>query len=133
MRDELVAHLRERYPLILAELSATGGPDADAPRSPLATRGFECGDGWGDVIEALCCALQAATRNGSPQVIAFQVKEKFGTLRFYADGADQRQAGAIQMAELLSGMICEVCGNRGTLHRRASGWLRTRCEDHLEN
>lgn len=132
MRDDLVAHLHERYPLIFAELSASGAPDADAPRSPLAARGFECGDGWFDLIEALCHTLQAETGNGSSQVVAFQIKEKFGALLFYADGANARQAGAIQMAELLSGRICDVCGNRGKLRRRASGWVSTRCEDHLE-
>jgi hypothetical protein len=133
MRDELVAHLCERYPLIFADLAASGTPHANGPRSPLAARGFECGDGWFDLIEALCCALQAETRNGSPQVVAFQVKEKFGALRFYARGADERQAGARLMAELLSGRICEVCGNRGGLRRRDSGWMSTRCEDHLES
>ena len=59
-----------------------------------------------------------------------QVKEKFGTLRFYVDGADEFVHGAIWLAESLSGTICEECGKPGT--QRSGGWVRTLCDEHEE-
>ena len=46
--------------------------------------GFSCGDGWYLLIDRLCSSLQWDTdTNKYPQVVATQVKEKYGTLRFY--------------------------------------------------
>ena len=61
---------------------------------------------------------------------AQQVKEKFGTLRFYTTVANERQDAAIAFAESLSGHICEVCGDRG--RRRSTGWIQTLCNTHYE-
>lgn len=63
-----------------------------------------------------------------PQVVAVQVKEKFGTLRFYVDGGDDYTDGVIAMAEALSGRTCEECGAPGTTN--SGGWLSTRCSLH---
>jgi hypothetical protein len=60
--------------------------------------------------------------------VARQVKEKFGTLRFYVSNATEEQYSAIQFAEYQSKMICEVCGARGTVGGR--GWISTRCIKH---
>ena len=62
------------------------------------------------------------------QVIAQQIKEKFGTLRFYISGGDRYIYGAIQMADSMSEHICEECGNPGK--RRNGSWIRTLCDDH---
>lgn len=59
------------------------------------------------------------------QVVAAQVKEKFGGLRFYVDNADDYANGAIALAETLSYTICELCGNPGTL---SGNWLRCLCD-----
>ena len=59
-----------------------------------------------------------------------QVKEKFGTLRFYVNSADDVTRALIDMAESLSTITCEVCGNRGTM--RKGGWLRVLCNQHAE-
>lgn len=42
-----------------------------------------CGDGWKRLIACLCCDLQHITDLTGVQVIADDVKEKFGGLRFY--------------------------------------------------
>jgi len=64
------------------------------------------------------------------QVVADQVKEKFGTLRFYYTGGDEYVAGLVAMAESMSGVTCEMCG---TLGKRQSGrWIKTLCEQHLK-
>ena len=39
-----------------------------------------------------------------PQLVATQVKEKFGTLRFYYDGGDDEISGMVRMAEAMSGV-----------------------------
>ena len=62
------------------------------------------------------------------QVVATQVKEKFGTLRFYYCGGDNYIRGLVDMAENMSGVMCEVCGSPGW--RRRGSWFRTLCEEH---
>jgi len=63
-----------------------------------------------------------------PQLVADQVKEKFGTLRFYYHGGDEYCRSIISFAESLSSRICEVCGRTDELvatHGR--NWVRTTC------
>jgi len=133
MSPELAAKLRGDYPLIFAVMPPLESEDADVPvlPSPFAIWGFECGDGWCGLLDALCLSLQhATTKYGSPQVIASQVKEKFGGLRFYTCGHDAYQDGMIELAAAMSVRICEVCGNRGRIVR--NGWIKTRCVEHEE-
>ena len=102
--------------------------------------GFECGDGWYRIIDALCASMQNyydsnhewQLKHGTPleQPVASQVKEKFGTLRFYYDGGNDYTEGMTQLAETLSGTTCEVCGNPGEL--RGGTWLKTRCDAHTD-
>lgn len=92
--------------------------------------GFDVGDGWYHLIYTLCEELQRETGQGAPQVVALQVKEKFGGLRFYADGANARQVAMIDFAEAVSLRICETCGGPGELGQSHSGWYRTRCALH---
>lgn len=127
MSPELDAKLCGDYPLIFANRTAD-------PGSTLMCWGFDHGDGWYLLIDRLCRHIQhhidSAARQGRtvPQVVAVQVKEKFGTLRFYADGGDEFTRSAIWFAEALSGDICEVCGDPG--ERRNTGWIRTLCDTH---
>ncbi len=60
--------------------------------------------------------------------VAVQVKEKFGTLRFYVHGGDSRAHHHIEFAEALSGSTCEQCGAPGKT--RGGGWVRTLCDQH---
>ena len=61
-----------------------------------------------------------------PQVIATQVKEKFGGLRFYERGCNEDYQ-AISFAESLSYHICEKCGSMKDVGR-TNGWIYTRCK-----
>ena len=67
MTDDKTAELIKKYPQIFTENFY-----------------FECGDGWIDLINELCFKLQAYIDDfdSVEQVIAGQVKEKFGGLRF---------------------------------------------------
>lgn len=62
------------------------------------------------------------------QVVATQVKEKFGGLRFYYSGGDDYIDGVVAMAESMSYRTCEECGNPGT--STSGGWIRVLCEEH---
>ena len=63
-----------------------------------------------------------------PQVTLDQVKEKFGTLRFYYSGGDDYISGLVSMAESMSGITCETCGKPGT--STGGGWIKTACVEH---
>ena len=63
-----------------------------------------------------------------PQVVVGQVKEKFGTLRFYYSGGDDYIRGLVSFAEGMTGCTCEECGKPG--RRSTGGWVTVRCEEH---
>lgn len=94
--------------------------------------GFECSDGWLDLIEDLSKMIQHHAdwkisqdqKFVQPEVV--QCKEKFGSLRFYIEGGDDYTQGLIAFAEIMSSKICEQCGEPGKLRR--DGWLRTLCD-----
>ena len=59
-----------------------------------------------------------------------QMKEKFGTLRFYYSGGNDRIHALVNLTENLSASVCEVCGTLGTLCKKSGGsWVKTLCED----
>ena len=123
MRKTLDDLLCERYPLIFAERNLS-------MQNSCMYWGFACDDGWFTLIDTLCAKLQAHTDlNGAPQVVATQVKEKYGELRFYVQAADKYQHGMIAFATAMSAQLCEKCGHPGKRFKR-DGWLVTRCEKH---
>ena len=63
--------------------------------------------------------------------VATQVKEKYGTLRFYIHGGTDEQYALIDFAEGMSGTTCEVCGKPGKQSR--GGWITTRCNEHRDD
>jgi hypothetical protein len=129
MRDELDKQLCEKYPKMMA--------DRHAPMTETCMCwGFECGDGWFDILDHLMGNIQHhidwknREKEIVPQVVLEQVKEKFGTLRFYYRGGDDYIHGMVAMAESMSGIMCEVCGAPG--QREGGGWIKTLCETHRE-
>lgn len=94
--------------------------------------GFECKDGWFWLIDNLCKSIQSYIDNNShkniPQVIVTQVKEKFGGLRFYYNGGDERINGMVWLAENMSYNICEKCGTTENVGSTKK-WVRTLCEN----
>ncbi len=133
MKDELDKLLCETYPKIFR--------DRHAPVTETCMCwGFGIGDGWYTIINSLCNQIQHyvdwkqeqkekyGRGEGCPQVIATQVKEKFGGLRFYYDGGDAVVDGMVRMAESWAANTCEECGKPGQM--RTSGWIRTLCDEH---
>ena len=78
--------------------------------------GFECGDGWFELIRDLSAALEqiaheeARLPDSEQWPEAFQVKEKFGRLRFYIRHGSPAMYRAIDEAQELSEQICMMCG-----------------------
>lgn len=127
MSPEKTKILQERYPKIFGL--------KENSNEPYGLYGLECGDGWFDLIDTLCKNIQhhvnwkieripEEEREGF-QVVATQIKQKFSALRFYYNGGDDYIAGLIQMAESISGTVCEVCGEKATI--RTKGWMTNLC------
>jgi len=62
------------------------------------------------------------------QVVAEQIKEKFGGLRFYFHGGDSKISGMVWLAETLCDNTCEICGSTKNVGR-TKGWITTICEE----
>lgn len=93
---------------------------------------FGVGDGWYPLINALCACIENDIKyNRMPEVEVMQVKEKFGGLRFYVNGGDDRTLAYISMAEAVSFTMCEVCGDTRDIHY-TSGWIKTLCKKHYD-
>ena len=88
--------------------------------------GLDCGTGWASLIRKLC---EDITALGDTQGFrAAQVKEKFGGLRFYYDGGDEKIDGMVWLAEHMSYHTCEECGSITNIGQ-TKGWIITLCED----
>ena len=137
MKEELDKKLCEKYPKIFKNRNGS-------MQETCMYWGFSHDDGWYDIIDSLCASIQNHINNKryqfremsqedfdeEHQVVAAQVKEKFGGLRFYVDGGDDWVYGAISMAESISYRTCEVCGAPGKT--RGTGWIRTTCDEHTK-
>ena len=93
----------------------------------VATVQKEVGPGWGGIIERLIPDLFALGWNGEIN----QVKEKFGTLRFYIGAASDEMWKRVSQAEVESESVCEECGAPG--EARPGSWIKTLCLSCCEN
>jgi hypothetical protein len=84
---------------------------------------FPVGEGWRPLVEKLVDDIIAI----DPTIEISQVKEKFGTLRFYVMSAADEVFDLIDKAEEESGKICEQCGTRENVTTKG-GWLLTLCD-----
>lgn len=66
------------------------------------------------------------------QVVATQVKEKFGTLHFYYNGGDSMIDGMVWLAESMSADTCEFCGSNENVGT-TNGWISTVCKKCYDN
>lgn len=91
--------------------------------------GFECGPGWEPLIRKAAEVIEAYNKTVSPEehIVASQIKEKYGTLRFYTNFSTNEIDKAIDEAENASATTCETCGQEGKL-RTETGWLYTACD-----
>jgi hypothetical protein len=102
------------------------------PRQTLMPLGFQHGDGWFDIVWRLCEDLEPlvaeAEKKSGERFEVLQVKQKFGTLRFYVSLHNNVIDELIVNAQRESSYTCEICGQMGTLTN-----LKTRCAVHAES
>lgn len=80
------------------------------------------GPGWSSFIKNL---YQAKPSN----VRVTQVKEKYGSLRFYVESAPEWYFDLISYYERESETTCEICGEKGEI-RPLNSWLTCLCDKH---
>lgn len=98
--------------------------------------GFQCDDGWFDLIRKLSADIEHAARNEGrnpssedwPE--ATQVKQKWGTLRFHVGDASDEIRNLIAEAEKASKTICEICGAPGSTDYNNRRNVKTVCPGH---
>lgn len=104
---------------------------------------FECHRGWGALIYDISLKLEKLIEEienqiflrerkklENPEIYAIQVKEKYGTLRFYMSYGNDEIINLIKAVEYLSKHTCEICGAHGKLRRES--WIKTRCDNCYE-
>jgi Icc-related predicted phosphoesterase len=90
--------------------------------------GFECGPGWFPLIEkTLIKLVRIARDDGLDRLRVRQVKEKFGGLRIYLSGGNDRADAAVAAAQLQSLKICDLCGGAVLTPPLLTGRIVTRC------
>jgi len=114
-------NLIEKYPRLFPK---------DENGNPIGPNcGAHFGQGWDDLVSTLCNKInshleyQEKYKDNKLTFQIQQIKEKFGTLRFYYSGGDDYIAGMVSFAESMSGKICEVTGDKGVLYE--NGWVKT--------
>ncbi len=101
-------------------------------RTHCMSYGLSVGFGWIQLIDEMSSKIEPILEKMlelNPTVDfpkAVQVKEKFGTLRFYVSGNDPVINNIIREYEEKSFITCEDCGNIGTIRRK--GWHRVLCD-----
>jgi hypothetical protein len=132
MTPEQDKYLCEKYPKIFKNRNGS-------IKDTCIAWGFECGSGWVRIIDTLCEVIQhhvdwkvrllSVEERDDFQVVANQVKEKFGGLRFYYSGGDDVIQGMVHMAEHMSYKTCESCGSPGSGRaKNKSVWIGIRCD-----
>lgn len=95
-------------------------------------REMAMGDGWYQIVYDLASAIQIEAQkacipmNSDQYPMVVQVKEKFGTLRFYMYGANEAMRALIDVAEEKTYTVCETCGEPGEM--RPGTWYRVSCD-----
>lgn len=120
---------------------------------------FAIGNGWYNIVRILCgymsydvnqarYRLNYALKNPEAKMppiaeleatlakaikdlpVIEQVKEKFGSLRFYVSNSTPRFDNYIGFAEAMSSVTCEECGAPG--ESRNDGWIKVLCDKHYK-
>ena len=87
---------------------------------------FDCGWGWKSILDKLMAdALRC-------HATIAQVKEKFGTLRFYYDHGDEIFDKLVHDCEIESSKTCECCGTTQNVTAEGS-WVKTLCAECHKN
>lgn len=157
MKRELEKKLEEKYQFMKKAKTYKQQIESGGIYDLYGAFGCDVGDGWYGLLDEMCAKIQNVyDENGkSPDIIIDQVKEKYGTLRFYyhfaghdpaihafdiigkdslrirpgkGDYTHEKIDRIVAWGEEESGKICEDCGKSGVL-RLKQGYYLTLCED----
>jgi len=109
------------------------------PQKPSKTNlmafGFNCDDGWFDIIWRLCENIEklipGIILTSEEQFEVLEVDEKHGILEFYVSIPTKEIIKQIEKAKEESKSVCEICGSPGKTISISKNWLKTLCEDCL--
>lgn len=125
MREELDNALCKDFPLLFSDRNGS-------EMETCMCWGFP-GAGWEPLIrraaEEIEPILQKMKDDGLEYPRASQVKEKYGTLRFYMTGYTDEIYEIVSRAEDESERTCEECGEPGKM-RTHRYWHLTLCDKH---
>jgi len=94
--------------------------------------GFSHGDGWFMIIYELSAdIMDICKRDGIDIPEVMQVKEKFGGLCYYIQGANDAIRERISEARDAASKTCEACGEPGEM-RSNNGCVQTLCDEHFK-
>lgn len=138
MTEELELKLVERFPNLCVDYKGD-------PHVTCFAFGFECCDGWYDLIYDTLCKLDFFSQISGVDITIAQIKEKFGELRIYYNPLDMSLLtedkgrfaqniinDIIDNAATTSKNTCEVSGKQGTLCSKGS-WYKALCYDIVRN
>ena len=144
MKKELEERLAEEFPFMRKRISLNEQMAAGAVTDLYSAYGCENRNGWYELLRGLCREItEIYEKYGCPvELIPDQVKEKYGTLRFYyslpsADDEIHKNIAkeireAVVKYERLSGEVCEECGKSGKLHHELP-YICVLCDDCYRN
>jgi hypothetical protein len=84
-----------------------------------------CGQGWVGIITKLTEDLIAMGWDRE----LLQIKEKFGSMRYYIDAGTPEMYSRIRQAEEQTAKTCENCGNPGKIGLHGGHWYKCLCQD----
>jgi len=123
-QDKFKKYLKKTYPKLYKKL---GVPWQEGGM----ISGIGVGPGWFKTLEELSVKLEKIieTLPEDKQPSAFQIKEKFGVLRFYLDISNEEMNKLIDEAENKTSKVCEYCGKENAYISDYSFWMKTLCEE----
>lgn len=122
--------LIEEYPYLQPRSMVTGRIHPDYDYQYIVG---ECDlpTGWLQLFFQLCEDIRGPLEKvGDLDKFRFtQVKEKFGQMRLYTNGATREVLNILDKYEFLSQQVCSVCGKPATV--MTSGWICPYCSEHV--
>ena len=119
MNTELIQQFYDRWPKWFVGLT-------QSPYESCLAFGFECGDGWFDLLWNLCEDIEKL--NPPDDFEVHQIKEKFAGLRFYTGAGTEEIFNRIDQAEAESYKTCETCGSKDNVTSEGR-WITTLCKE----
>ncbi|SDR61226.1 hypothetical protein SAMN05445850_7624 [Paraburkholderia tuberum] len=124
VREELSGILRAKYPLIF-DVNPTVADDLDTVPTVFSLSGFECGDGWFDLIDMLCEAATCykARRTALASALAVEkvepvVRESTAVVRNARTGQFPVEVRSGRLRNLIQTHVTVACAIHVNRHLR---------------